>query len=124
MDHAVASMGVEERCCGRSTTCPGLVSRWGGLVARLDRRTAISGVVDMVTPCRAVGELWRVLGCGGGALRRRRWQFQGWFDPHEKFQPLESRGEACEGRGESCRSAIEEDVLTWCLHGELNDRGS
>ena len=40
-------MGVVDRCCGRSTTCPGLVSRWGALTARLDRRTAISDVVDM-----------------------------------------------------------------------------
>ena len=64
MDHAVASMGVEERCCDRSMAYPGLMNLWLGWAALPGRRTAILGVVAMVTSCCAVIEVEGVSSCG------------------------------------------------------------
>ena len=39
-----------EQCCGRSTACPGPVSRRGALLARPDRRAAISDGIGIAAP--------------------------------------------------------------------------
>ena len=65
MDHAVASIGVAERCCVRSTAYPGLVCGRGALIVRSDRRTVISDGVDMVLQRLAVGGLEGVRSYGG-----------------------------------------------------------
>ena len=58
-------MGVAERCCGRSTTYPGLENFGLALVARPDRRGAIlEGVVVFILR-RAVVEVKGLCSCGG-----------------------------------------------------------
>ena len=58
-------MGVAEQCCGRSMACPELMNLWLGWAALPDQRTAILGVVAMVTLCCAVGGLWALRSYGG-----------------------------------------------------------
>ena len=62
-DHALASMGVAEQCCGRSMAYPGLLNLWLSWAALPDHCTAILGVVAMIMSCCVKYGLWVVHSC-------------------------------------------------------------
>ena len=52
VDLVLASTGAADRCCGRSTTYPGLEKRGVGFDARPDQRaTFLEGVVGFIVCC-------------------------------------------------------------------------